>query len=439
MGPRDSLTGYPERPMLLDLLARPNLRHQQRRGLRTALLVLDLSRFRGVNDALGHELGDRLLVSLTERVEAQLPTDSTLARLGGGCLAVLLEGLLDSNRASRVANRIHTELTKPFHLAGNEIFVNISMGLALNQGSEDRPENLLRDAETALYHAKNSGSHLEIFRPSLRFEAVARFQLENELRQALERRQFRLAFQPIFSLPQRRLVGFEALLRWQHPRRGTLCPREFLPIAIEMGLISPIDQWVLTEACRQLASWRQQSSHGDQIWVSTNLTAPEILDSTLPVRVEQALGRQGLEARDLKLELTEWARLEPSPQVKGAIRRLRERGIGILVDDFGTGYSCLSYLHYIPGEALKIDRSFIAGLGVSKIQTQVVASIVRLAQELDMVVVAEGVETVDQLQQLEALGCHRAQGFLLGVPLSSEAVSDFLRGQTVTPPMQTRT
>ncbi len=425
--PEDRLTGLLDRQRFIDLLIRCQSEEGPNQGTLAAVLILDLGRFRAVNIALGHELGDRLLVAICRRVEGCLPQSATLARCGGARLAVLLERLAEPEVALEIATRIQDSLHEPFELESHEIFVSLRLGLAQRGASESWGSDLLRDAETAVFHAKQEGTHLELFHPDLRSAAVKRFRLENELRRAWRRNEFELAFQPILSLESRKVSGFEALLRWRHPQRGLLCPRDFLAVAIEMGMIQALDPWILRQACSQLATWRKLQPHrAEALFMTVNLTAQGILDPELPERIDDILASYDLRPQDLKLELTEWTHLEPSPELKTAVTALQKRGIGLFLDDFGTGYSGLEYLHHVPSEALKIDRSFIAGLGNDGVRTRVVEILLRLARELNLTTVAEGVENADQWHQLVALGCDYAQGFFLGEPTSGDAVARYL-------------
>ncbi|MCB1036771.1 MAG: bifunctional diguanylate cyclase/phosphodiesterase [Acidobacteria bacterium] len=394
-------------------------------GLLLGLLVIDLQRFRSINDALGHARGDEILAEVVRRLDACRPDRSCLAWLGSARFAIFYDAFLSEKEGLGLANDLLRRLAEPCSVAGHRVVLSTVIGVAAVADSTTQPLMLLRDAETALFSAKAEGRRIVLFQPSLRFEAVARFQVENELRQAVAREEMELYFQPIVDLESRRVLGVEALLRWQHPRRGLLQPGEFLQLAREMGLGRELDLWVLREACRQLAAWRREDPALCSLTVSVNFLADNLSDPQLPEQVERILAETGLAPSDLKLECTENVRMDPARPATMA--RLKRMGVGLHIDDFGTGFSCLSHLHRMPAEALKVDRSFVAGVACQPAMRRLVQTILELAADLGVDVIAEGVETEEQLVALRELGCRRAQGYLFSRPQSPASLLPHLQ------------
>jgi len=422
----DSLTGLPNRAMFTELLKAEIESSERLAGHKFAVLFLDLDRFKNINDSLGHTHGDLLLVAFAERLERTLRPVDTLARFGGDEFAILLSGMSDATDAVRVAKRIQDELTQPFVLDKNSAFATASIGIALSSSGYTRAEDILRDADIAMYRAKENGkARYELFDQVMHARAVSRLQLESDLRQAIERKEFCVYYQPIVCLQTGRLAGFEALVRWNHPRRGIVSPADFIPVAEETGLIVPIGQWVLAEACMQVRQWQLDSPSHRSLSLSVNLSARQVAQPDLLERINEALESSKLNAHCLKLEITESVVMENAEAAALMFKQLRSLGVQLSIDDFGTGYSSLSYLHRFPLNYLKIDRSFVTRLTTEN-DNAIVRTISTLARNLGMEVIAEGIETEEQYQQLKMLGCEFGQGFLFSRPVNSESVIHLL-------------
>jgi diguanylate cyclase (GGDEF)-like protein len=422
----DSLTGLPNRAMFTELLKAEMEGSKRRNDHLFAVLFLDLDRFKNINDSLGHTHGDLLLVAFAERLERALRPVDTLARFGGDEFAILLSGMHDATDAVRVAQRISEELSQPFVLDKNSAFATASIGIALSSSGYDRPEDILRDADTAMYRAKENGkARYEVFDHAMHARAVSRLQLESDLRQAVEQKEFCVYYQPIVSLETGRLAGFEALVRWNHPRRGLVSPADFIPVAEETGLIVPIGEWVLQEACKHVRRCQLAFPSHRSLSLSVNLSARQVAQADLLDRIKEALASSKLNAHHLKLEITESVVMENAEAAALMFKQLRALGVQLSIDDFGTGYSSLSYLHRFPLNYLKIDRSFVSRLTTDN-DNAIVRTISTLARNLGMEVIAEGIETEEQYQQLKMLGCEYGQGFLFSHPVNAEGVLHLL-------------
>ncbi len=431
----DPLTGLPNRTLLRDRVEQA-LERSKRDSSTVGALFLDLDDFELITQSLGHQTGERLLVQVAARLGDTLrssdtrarPGGQTLTRFGGDQFVVLCEGLKSERDAIRVAERVRAALGPPFALEGTELRITASIGIAVATGGESSRDGLIRDADAAMYRAKERGrDRYELFDEDIRTRVLDRLQLERELREAIGQDELRLFYQPIISVADSGLVGVEALLRWQHPHRGLLLPAEFIPLAEESGLIVHVGRWALEEACRQSVRWHEGRPEWPPLRVSVNLSARQLTDE-LPEVVSAALELTGAHPTRLGLELTETLLMETAQSATGVLATLREVGVRIALDDFGTGYSSLSYLQRFPLDVLKLDRSFVSGLGTTPSASQIVAATIDLARGLGMSVVAEGVETEDQLRWLQDLGCHFAQGYYFARPQPPEAIAALLEG-----------
>jgi diguanylate cyclase (GGDEF)-like protein/PAS domain S-box-containing protein len=419
----DSLTGLPNRTLILDHLEAARTRS----GKQVAVLLLDLDRFKLVNDGFGHAAGDALLVEIAPRLREALRPGDIVGRLGGDEFVVLLADISDERVAVDVAERIVASLGRPFLLEGIEHFVTVSIGIAIAGSDRVQPASLVRDADAALYRAKDRGrGRYEVFDRAMRVRTLERLSLENDLRRALDSHELRVRYQPVVSLRDRAILGVEALVHWEHPERGTVEPQEFIPIAEESGLIGPIGEWVMREACRQASEWHAASPDAPPLRVSVNLSVRQITQRDIAGMVARTLRDTGLDPQCLCLEITETVILDDSDAANQALRALMALGVGMVLDDFGTGYSSLAYLTRLPIQGLKIDRSFIKRLGCNERATAIVNAIVRMADALSIEVTAEGAETACQIEELQRLGCSRAQGFYFAHPLSASEIAGLL-------------
>ncbi|MEH1918443.1 sensor domain-containing protein [Nostoc sp.] len=417
----DTLTGLANRVAFMNRLKHVINYSKRHSDYLYAVLFIDLDRFKVINDSLGHLNGDQLLLAIASRLQICIRSIDTAARLGGDEFTILLEGIQDMSDAIKVAERIQKELTLPFELDGQEVFITASIGIALSSTVDyQHPEELLRDADTAMYRAKVLGrARYKLFNSDMYANALARLQLETDLRRAIEREEFRVYYQPIVSLTSGSIVGFEALLRWQHPERGLLYPADFIPLAEETGLIFSIGKWVLHEACRQMQVWRVCHCFKLLEKISVNLSVKQFSQPDLIEQIGQILHSTGLDAGTLMLEITENAIVENGDKVTAAILQLQKMGIELSIDDFGTGYSSLGGLYNFPISVLKIDRSFISLIGTNNNNLEIIEIIVTLAHKLGVDVLAEGVETKEQLLLLRKLNCQYGQGHFFSVPLNS--------------------
>ncbi len=422
----DALTGLPNRTVFMDRLRRSLERAKHHEDYLFALLFLDLDRFKIINDSLGHHIGDQLLIAIARRLEASLRPGDMAARFGGDEFAIILDHIKKVGDTAEAAERIQKQFEEPFNLGGHEIFASVSIGITHSQVPYEEPEDFLRNADSAMYRAKDQGrGRFEVFDRDMHTRAVEMLQLETDLRRALARDEFRVHYQPIVSLENWRITGFEALLRWEHPSIGSISPSEFVPVAEETGLIIPIGQWVLKEACQQLRIWQEQFPSDPPLTMSVNLSGKQFSQPDLIDQIKQALAETGLDAASLKVEITESAIIENIESATMALNQLKALGIRILLDDFGTGYSSLSYLHRFPIDTLKIDRSFVTRMSLPK-NSEIIRTIISLAINLGMDVIAEGVETREQVIQLTGLNCEYVQGYLLSRPIDGKAMKQLI-------------
>jgi len=422
----DALTGLPNRLLFMELLGQVLDRSRRQPDHVFAVLFLDVDRFKVVNDSLGHLIGDELLVSISRRLEGCMRQGDAIARLGGDEFTILLNDLTDVTQASVIAERILQALRDPFPVKGREVFVSASIGIALSATGYRKPEDIMRDADTAMYRAKALGkARYELFDASMHARAVERLRLEHDLRNALTRGEFVLHYQPIVALKSGRWTGFEALLRWQRPGRH-ISPAEFIPIIEEMGLIDLLGAWVIKEACSQIAQWRKRFPNLPALGVTVNVSARQLSRADFVKTVRDAVRAANLRAGDLRIEITETTLMENPEGAEIVLREICGLGVKVYLDDFGTGFSSLSYLHRFPVDTLKIDQSFIASLSNGSSQPAIVESIVALARTLGTHVIAEGVETEAQMAELMRLGCSEAQGFFFARPLPPCTAETFL-------------
>jgi diguanylate cyclase (GGDEF)-like protein/PAS domain S-box-containing protein len=423
----DALTGLANRALFTDHLKLAIARAQRQADRQFAVLFLDLDRFKVINDSLGHMVGDQLLVGIARRLESCLRPGDTVARLGGDEFTILLEDLHSEAEVVEVAERLKQTLAMPFNLGGHQVFTTASIGITLSSIGYSRPEDCLRDADTAMYRAKQHGkARHELFDASMHARAMKLLQVESDLRRAVEHHELVVYYQPIMSLETGRIRGFEALVRWQHPQQGLISPVDFIPVAEETGLIVPLGQWVLGEACRQARVWQELFPSDPPLTISVNISAKQFAQPDLVGQVEHVLRETGLAPGSLHLELTESVVMENIETATDLLHRLRALGVALSIDDFGTGYSSLNYLHNFPLDTLKIDRSFVSQMAGNNENTEIVQTIVTLARSLGMNVVAEGIETKMQLASLRALECEGGQGYLFAKPMPTEAAEAFL-------------
>jgi diguanylate cyclase (GGDEF)-like protein/PAS domain S-box-containing protein len=422
----DALTGLPNRLLFMELLGQVLDRSRRQPDHVFAVLFLDIDRFKVVNDSLGHLIGDELLVGISRRLEACMRQGDAIARLGGDEFTILLNDLTDVAQASVIAERVLQALSDPFPVKGREVFVSGSIGIALSATGYRKPEDMMRDADTAMYRAKALGkARFELFDASMHARAMERLRLEGDLRKAIERGEFTLHYQPIVALQSGKWTGFEALLRWERPGRQ-MSPSEFIPIIEEMGLIDSLGTWVIKEACRQIAAWRDRFPNLPALGVTVNVSARQLSRADFVKTVRDAVVAANLRAGDLRIEITETTLMEDPEGAEVVLRRLCGIGVKVYLDDFGTGFSSLSYLHRFPVDTLKIDQSFIASLLNGRSHPAIVESIVALARTLGTHVIAEGVETEAQMAELMRLGCSEAQGFFFARPLPPCTLESFL-------------
>jgi diguanylate cyclase (GGDEF)-like protein/PAS domain S-box-containing protein len=423
----DGLTGLANRALFIDRLAMAIAASRRRHSLGFAVLFLDLDRFKTINDSLGHSVGDRLLVSIGDRLQQIVRPGDTVARLGGDEFAILIAEVRDAGGAVHVAERALEEIARSFSIDGHEVFVTTSVGIALGGVDDTSPEAVLRDADIAMYRAKAAGkARYEVFNAEMHANAVRLMKLETDLRVAIEQRQFVVHYQPIVDLRLGSVAGFEALVRWDHPERGLVAPGHFIGIAEETGLIVPLGWWVLEQACTQTREWQDRNPSQPPLWISVNVSGklfhqPDAVETVLAV-----LERTGLPPESLRLEVTESVVLDHGDQAVAKLHELRAMGVQLSVDDFGTGYSSLSYLQRFRYDSLKIDRSFVSRMGSARGSRTIVETILQLAHDLGIGVVAEGVETEEQARRLRELDCPHGQGYWFARPLNIYGVDDLL-------------
>jgi diguanylate cyclase (GGDEF)-like protein/PAS domain S-box-containing protein len=422
----DALTGLPHRALYMDHLRKAVARWKRRDRGAFAVLFLDLDGFKGINDTLGHLAGDQLLVEFTQRVTANVRPGDTFARIGGDEFSILFDDLNDLNDAMVAVKRLQNTLKDPFMVSGRELFITASIGVALSGPEYVDPEEILRHADAAMYRAKKLGKgRCEVFDRATSTRLERQSQIETDLSRAVERAELVLEYQPIVRLETGKIAGFEALLRWQHPTLGLISPPDFISVAEATGAIVPIGEWVLEEGCRQTREWQKSCPQNPPLYVSVNLSVKQFTQPHLVEQVAVALHKAGLDPSSLKLEITESMLMNADAAIQ-MLSQLKALGVDISIDDFGTGYSSLSYLHRLPFSNLKIDRSFVNSMSANKESFEIVRTIIRLAQSLNLTIVAEGIETNEQLEMLQALKCEYGQGHFFAKALTVEWAASML-------------
>ncbi len=428
----DSLTGLPNRALFMDRLQHVIASTRRHKGQVYAVLFLDMDRFKVINDSMGHTMGDQLLVAVSKKLSECLRPGDTVARLGGDEFAVLLEYISELKDAVDIAERVHAQFTKPLLIRGNEIFTTTSIGIALSSQVYDRPEQILRDADIAMYQAKARGNGLyEIFDSRMHATILDRLQLEADLRRAVDHHEFLVHYQPIMDVQQHQLIGFEALIRWDHPKRGLIYPLEFIPLAEENGLIKSIGEWMFRESCRQLSLWQREYPRVPSLKMSMNISGKQFSQPDLSETLDEISREAGVRPDTIALEITESMLMEDIDRAVEIMNRLREIGFQIHIDDFGTGYSSLSYLHRFPVTALKIDRAFISKLTENGDNKEIITSIVSLAKSMNLSVIAEGVELNYQLSRIKELECQYGQGFFFSKAMEPVAIDRWIRSEAL--------
>jgi diguanylate cyclase (GGDEF)-like protein len=426
----DALTGLPNRNYFIDTLK--GLLQQSRENPESnfAVLFLDLNRFKTINDSLGHSMGDRLIKNVAKRLSGMVREEDMVARFSGDKFGVILSDLLTKEEATSFADRLAKRLAEPYTLDGRQVFTSAKIGIAYGNSKYPEAEDILRDADIAMYYSKDNEENYVIFDQKMHIRAVTRLQLETDLRFAIERNEFELYYQPIVGLENSSLVGFEALVRWNHPQRGLVPPNEFIPISESTGLIIPMTIQILHSACSQLVKWQERSGNATPLSVAVNLSGKHFGHPNLVEQINAIIAETGIAPSSLKLELTEGAVMENAETAILMLRQIKETGVQISIDDFGTGYSSLSYLHRFPIDLLKVDRSFVSAMEENTENGEIVRTVIALAKALNLKVVAEGIESVHQFHQLRILGCEYGQGYLFSKPLPVADIERLLEDKT---------
>ena len=442
----DSLTDLPNRNLFMETLSFSLEKLKHKPNFKFAILFLDINRFKTINDSLGHSMGDRLILHVAKRLATAVRDKDLVARFSGDEFAFILNNINGIEHAIEFAELIKTKISAPFTLNGRQVFTSFSIGIAMGNAEYDAAENILRDADIAMYHAKDTEKDYVVFDKKMHARAVTLLQLETDLRTAIERDELCMYYQPIVDLTSMKLFGFESLIRWNHPQRGLVPPNEFIPVSEETGLIIPLTLWVLRTSCRQMVEWQRKSESNKDLFVSVNLSGKHFAQKDLVKQIESIVKETEIDPKYLKLELTESAVMENAESVISMLKQIRELGIQLSIDDFGTGYSSLSYLHRFPINTLKVDRSFVSQMEDGSENGEIVRTVVALAKTLGLDVIAEGIESIHQLHQLRILGCEYGQGYLFSRPVPVEEAERLLEdkarweniipNQNVLPPMQ---
>jgi len=423
----DALTGLPNRKKFKQCLETSLRRIKHDPSHLFAVLFIDIDRFKTINDSMGHQAGDELLLTITRKLNALVRPNDVVARLGGDEFVILVENINDRSQVLQIAERILITLQQPMKILGQKIYTSASIGIAMGSGEYEKPEDLVRDADIAMYQAKTNGKgRFEVFEEGMHTGAVSLMKLEIDLRRAHENEEFVLHYQPIVALQSEEIIGFEALVRWNHPTRGMVPPSEFIPVAEDTGLILLIGKWVLREACRQMNEWQSKFDSSESMIISVNLSARQVERKSLVEEIASTLKETQLPPRCLRLEITESVIMNNPEQAIESVKQLREMGVRVSIDDFGTGYSSLGYLHKFPVDTLKVDRSFINRIGNEGENAEIVQTIITLAASLNMEVVAEGIETAEQLDFLRHISCKFGQGYFYSRPVDSDSAGEML-------------
>jgi diguanylate cyclase (GGDEF)-like protein/PAS domain S-box-containing protein len=424
----DELTGLANRALFVNRLEQAVIRLERNSSNQCAVLFLDLDRFKVINDSLGHTIGDQLLTALSGRLEGCIRRCDTLARLGGDEFSILLEEIDSLEDAIAVCDRVHNSLKTPFKLGPYEVFATISIGVVCSSVGYEKSSDLLRNADTALYRAKAQGGACHtVFDQTMHQRAVALWQMATQAQFAVQREELKLRYQPVMDISCNKVIAVEALIRWHHPQHGSISPGEFIPVMEETGVITMIGQWVLKEACQQLCQWQKQLPSDCPISLNVNLSARQLTQHNLAEQVQAVLDETGFPAANLRLEITETAIMHNSEEASAVLQELKALQVGLCIDDFGIGYSSLSRLQQLPIDILKIDRAFVHSIGEKGENTEIIRTIIDLAESLNMGVVAEGVETQLQLEGLRSLGCKNIQGFYFAKPMTPEMTLRFIQ------------
>ncbi|HSK71724.1 MAG TPA: EAL domain-containing protein, partial [Pyrinomonadaceae bacterium] len=436
----DALTDLPNRNKFVERLKFLLEKQKHQPDVNFAVLFLDLNRFKTINESLGHATGNRLILHVAKRLANTVREGDLAARFSGDEFAIILNDISGIEDAIEFAEMVSQKIAKPYTLNGRQVFTSVSIGIAVGNSRYNEAEDILRDADIAMYHAKESEKHYAVFDQNMHTRAVTLMQLETDLRYALERNEMITFYQPIIDLQTIELIGFEALMRWQHPQRGLVPPFEFIPVSETTGLIVPLTLWILRDACEQIVKWQQRSPSNKNLIVSVNLSGKHFAQPNLVEQIQKILRETGLKPEHLKLEITESAVMENAETAINMLKQLRDLGIQLSIDDFGTGYSSLSYLHRFPITTLKVDRSFVSTMEEGSENGEIVRTIIALAKALKLSVIAEGIESIHQLHQLRVLGCEYGQGYLFSrpVPVSDieKILSDKLRWSNIIPSSQ---
>ncbi|MDJ0729268.1 MAG: EAL domain-containing protein [Crocosphaera sp.] len=417
----DKLTGLPNRRLFIEELEKSLQKAHEDTRFCFTVLLLDLDQFKLINNSYGHLMGDNLLIQIGERLKQYLHSQDVLARLGGDEFGIILNHLGNLEHTLEIVDLIKQDFARPFQLNGYEVYSSASIGITISDAKYQKVGDILRDVDAALNQAKiKDKASYTIFRQEMHFEAVNRLQLDNDLRRAIEHQEFELRYQPIVELNTTRIIGFEALIRWQHPEKGWISPAKFIPVAEETGLIIPLSNWILNQGCQQMCEWQKLSDHSQNLIISINLSVKQFSDNNLVEKIINTVQELGMNENCLKLEITESSIIKNTEEVCSILTQLKDLGIKLSMDDFGTGYSSLSYLYRFPFDTLKIDRSFIKDMAQSIDKLRLTQTIIHLANDFGMEVIAEGIETREQLQQLQQLGCPYGQGYYFAQPLTAQ-------------------